>query len=140
MTPTTKRVVKTVVAFLLVTLGGLITFDYLAAHTFGPAVRYQLETTAGRSSALVQLGEPDDGYLFNGNDGYVWEVKPVQIGESGAVLDIRIRHLDHTIVGMDEARQGLKNVEAHRFTLPAGQSINVTIEGAKPAVLTSLPL
>jgi len=140
MTATIKRVVKIVLVVVLASAGGLFIFDYVQTHPFGPAVRYQLETAGGRAMALVHLGEPDAGYCFIGNDGYVYEVKPVQISESEAVLDIRIKHLNHVIVGIDAARQELKNVEPHRFTLPSGQSINVPIEGGTSAVLKSLPL
>ena len=101
---------------------GVFIWDYIAVHHRGPWLFYQVETPHGNGGAVVTVGGPDTAGFANGNEGHTWEIRPISIGESQAVIDFRVKHFNYPAPSADMRAQ-LAESEFHRFILHGKQPL-----------------
>lgn len=128
---------KILLAVILAPALAIAAWCYLSARPLGPAMQYRMEVKGGRNTEVLHLGEPDTELIFNGNEGYVWQLTPIQIGKSDAVVELRIEHLDHN-VAFEAARQELQHVQPRRVTLHLEQPLSIPVDGGAPTLLTAV--
>ena len=123
-----KRMLKIArysLATLLAAAAALFIWDYIATHPLGHVLQYRVEQPGGGyGGATVYVGQPDIQTYLNGNEGYAWEIKPVQITEQLAVLDFRVKHFDHAAT-FEEMRAQLQMEQLKRLTLRTDQKIRI---------------
>lgn len=126
---------RELLAVLIATIAGVFVFDYFSVHPFGPALSYKMEAAGMRSTSFAHLREAVADVVFDGDNGYVWEIKPVRLDKREALVELRIKHLTQP-VGIDSARNQLKYVQPLFLALRPGQPVNIPVEGGAPAVLS----
>jgi hypothetical protein len=126
---------KELLAVLIASIAGVFVFDYFSVHRFGPALSYKMEVAGCRGTAIAHLREPVADVVFDGNNGYAWEIKPVRLDKREALVELRIKHLSQP-VGLDAARNQLKYVQTLFLALRPGQPVIIPIEGGAPAILS----
>lgn len=124
---------------ILIALGVVVfIWDYIAVHPCGPLLDYRVETVDGSAGAVVSVGGPDSETEFNGNEGYAWEIRPISISESQAVVDFRLMHFKYFAPAAD-IRAQLKQATFRRFTLSPMQPLTVEApDGAKLSLSGSI--
>lgn len=106
-------------------------WDYIAVHPRGPLLDYRVEAANASAGAVVSVGGPDSETIFNGSEGYAWEIKPISITESQAVIDFRVKHFNYFAPSTDMRAQ-LQQAKFRRFTLHPRQPLIVAApDGAK---------
>lgn len=122
---------KAIGATLLAIAVGVFIWDYIAGHPLGPSLWYSVDTEKGHSAALVSIGGPDTAGFTNENEGYVWEIRPISISPSQAVIDFRLKHFSHSAPYAD-MRAELGQSEFRRLILRPKQPLTVEApDGAK---------
>ena len=115
---------KAIGTTLLAIAVGVFIWDYIAVHPLGPSLWYSVDTEKGHSAALVSVGGPDTAGFINGNEGYVWEIRPISISPSQAVVDFRLKHFNYHALYAD-MRAELAQSEFRRLTLHTEQPLTV---------------
>ena len=122
---------KAIGATLLTLAVGVFIWDYIAVHPLGPSLFYHVETPHGKGGAVVSVGGPDTAGFTNGNEGYVWEIRPMSISASQAVIDFRLRHFNYSVT-FASMRAELAQSEFRHLILRPKQSLTVEApDGAK---------
>lgn len=119
------RGAKYSLATLLAAAAALFIWDFIATHPFGHGFNYRVaQPGGGYGGATVYVGQPDVQTYLSGDDGFAWEIKPVQITEQMAVLDFRVRHFNHAVT-FDEMRVQLQTEPLQRLTLRSDEKIRI---------------
>lgn len=126
---------KELLAVLIASIAAVFVFDYFSVHPFGPALSYRMEVAGSRGMAVAHLREPDTEVVFDGINGYAWEIKPIRLDRREALVELRIKHLSQP-VGLDAARNQLKNVHTLFLALRPGQPVHIPVEGSSLAILS----
>ena len=122
---------KAIGVTLLGLAAGAFIWAYIAVHPWGPSLWYRVETPHGDSAALVTVGGPDTAGFNNGNEAYVWEIRPLSISESQAVIDFRVKHFKYAVPYAD-MRVQLADSEFRRLILLPKQPLALEApDGAK---------
>ena len=122
---------KAIGASLLALAVSVFIWDYIAVHSLGPSLWYRVNTAKGNSAALVTVGGPDTAGFTNGNEGYVWEIRPISINPSQAVIDFRLKHFNYS-AAMADMRAQLTKSEFRRLILRPKQPLTLEApDGAK---------
>src|SRR5689334_14966957 len=122
---------KAIGAPLLALAVGVFIWDYIAVHPLGPSLWYRVDTAKGNSAALVTVGGPDTAGFTNGNEGYVWEIRPISISSSQVVVDFRLKHFNYS-AAMADMRAQLTESEFRRLILRPKQPLTLEApDGAK---------
>lgn len=122
-----------------VTLLTLVVFafiwDEITAHPWGPKLyfSYCVETGDGCNRGWVAVNWPDTETSFDGKKGYAWQIKPISISGSEAVINFRVKHFDHFAPAADMRRQ-LEQSEFRRLIVRPEQPL--TVEGPDGAKLS----
>lgn len=126
---------RELLAVFIAAMAAVFVFDYFSVHPFGPALSYKMEVAGMRSASFAHLRESVADVVFNGNNGYAWEIRPVRLDKREALVELRIKHLTQP-VGIDAARYQLKYVQTIFLALRPGQPVNIPIAGGAPATLS----
>ncbi|HET9401678.1 MAG TPA: hypothetical protein VFO34_12080 [Candidatus Acidoferrales bacterium] len=119
------KVAKYSLATLLAAVAVHFTWAYIETHPFGHGLSYRVEQPGGGyGGATVYVGQPDIQTYLNGDDGFAWEIKPVQITKQLAVLDFRVRHFNHAAT-FEEMRAQLQTEPLQRLALRSDQKISI---------------
>lgn len=111
----------------------LFIWDEITVHPWGPKLyfSYCVETGHGCNRGWVARHCPDTETSFDGKEGYAWEIKPISISGSRAVIDFRAKHFDHFAPAADMRRQ-LGQSEFRRLIVRPEQPLTVEApDGAK---------
>lgn len=129
------KIAKFSLAALLAAAAADFTWAYIETHPFGHGLSYRVEYSGAYGGATIYVGQPDIETSYNGNDGFAWEVKPVQITKQLAVLDVRVRHFDHAAT-FDEMRAQLQTEPLQRLTLRSDEKIRIAAPDGATVSLT----
>ena len=124
-------IAKAIGATLLALAVGVYLWAYIAVHPLGPSLWYSVDAAQGHSAALVKIGGPDTAGFTNGNEGYVWEIRPISISPSQAVIDFRLKHFNYS-APFANMRGELAQSQFRRLILHPKQPLTVEApDGAK---------
>lgn len=122
---------KTIGATPLALAIGAYIWAYIAVHPLRPSLWYNVDTGRGQSAALVSVGGPDTAGFSNGNEGYVWEIRPISISPSQAVIDFRLKHFNYS-APFANMRAELAEFPFRRLILRPKQPLSIEApDGAK---------
>ena len=128
---------KALGVMLLALVIGVFVWDYVAVHPWGRSLAYRVETRQGSGGAVVSVGGPDTETFFNG-EGYAWEIRPISISGSQAVVDFRVKHFNYFAPASDMRLQ-LKDSEFRRLTLRHKQPLSIEApDGARVSISGSI--
>jgi hypothetical protein len=113
-------------------------WDEITAHPWGPLLYYCVETGDGCNRGWVAVNSPDTETYFDGKEGYAWEIKPISISGSQAVIDFRVKHFDHFAPAADMDAQ-LEQSEFRRLIVRPEQPLTIEApDGAKLSLTGSV--
>lgn len=95
----------------------------------------KIKSPISAAGCRVEVGQPDSGILFDGNEGFAWKIEALKIDEKAVSLRLRIKHFTQSL-DPDAARQQLERATPQEISYIPGQQLSLAADGGGTVTLT----